>query len=143
VQPVLVSFQACAIGGGLLRLVGLILFFVFFKLAGTERARYRLWAKQNYEFGTNVANHTMVLLLGLSFTVLAPLIAPFCLLYFSLALLAQKYQLIYVVTLPYQAAGRMWMNVSGCAPASVLLDDLLGTHPCMPAADCCVFNTEC
>ncbi|WIA16520.1 hypothetical protein OEZ85_013198 [Tetradesmus obliquus] len=105
-----ILINACAIGGGLLRLVGLILFFVFMKLAGTERARYRLWAKQNYEFGTNVANHTMVLLLGLAFTVLAPLIAPFCLLYFSLALLAQKYQLVYVVTLPYQAAGRMWMN---------------------------------
>jgi DNA-directed RNA polymerase III subunit RPC2 len=104
--------QACAVGGGLLRIVGLVLYFLFMKLAGTEKARYRLWAKQNYEFGTNVANHTMTLLLGLAFTVLAPLIAPFCLLYFSLALLAQKYQLIYVVTLPYQAAGRMWMNVS-------------------------------
>jgi DNA-directed RNA polymerase III subunit RPC2 len=111
----LLPLQACAIGGGLLRIVGLVLYFVFMKLAGTEKARYRLWAKQNYEFGTNVANHTMTLLLGLAFTVLAPLIAPFCLLYFSLALLAQKYQLIYVVTLPYQASGRMWMNVSGSA----------------------------
>eukprot|EP00882_Tetradesmus_deserticola_P001118 GHRQ01001211.1.p1 GENE.GHRQ01001211.1~~GHRQ01001211.1.p1 ORF type:complete len:784 (+),score=334.19 GHRQ01001211.1:817-3168(+) len=105
-----ILIQACGLGGDMLRLVGLVLFFVFMKLAGTEKARYRLWAKQNYEFGKNVANHTMVLLLGLAFTVLAPLIAPFCLLYFSLALLAQKYQLIYVVTLPYQAAGRMWMN---------------------------------
>ena len=36
----------------------------------------------------------MVVLLGLSYCVVAPLIAPFCLLYFLLATLAQKYQLI-------------------------------------------------
>ncbi|KAF6257823.1 hypothetical protein COO60DRAFT_1521842 [Scenedesmus sp. NREL 46B-D3] len=105
-----ILINACALVGELLRPVGLVLFFVFMKLAGTAKARYRLWAKQNYEFGKNVADHTMVLLLGLSFTVLAPLIAPVCLLYFTLALLSQKYQLVYVVTLPYQGAGRMWMD---------------------------------
>lgn len=71
---------------GLLRLVPLILFFVFYKLAGTERARYRLWAKQPFMFGTQVANHTIILLLGLAFCCLAPVIAPFALLYFTLAL---------------------------------------------------------
>jgi hypothetical protein len=71
---------------GLLRLVPLILFAIFYRLAGTERAQYRLWAKQPYAFGTNVANHTIIMLLGLAFCCLAPLIAPFALLYFSLAL---------------------------------------------------------
>lgn len=97
---------------GLLRLIPLIIYFIKDKLAGTERAKYRLWAKQTFSFGSNVANHTIILLLGLAFTCLAPLIAPFCLLYFTLALMAQKYQLLYVVTLPYQAAGRMWIDVS-------------------------------
>jgi hypothetical protein len=74
---------------GLLRLVPLILFFVFYKLAGTDRARYRLWAKQPFMFGTNVANHTIIMLLGLAFCCLAPLIAPFALLYFTLALVSK------------------------------------------------------
>lgn len=113
--------QALAVGIGLLRVVPLVLFFVFSKLAGTERAKYRLWAKQPYEFGANVANHSIVILLGLAFTVLAPLIAPFCLLYFTLALLAQKYQLIYVFTLPYNASGRMWRNVGGLNRSSFQL----------------------
>lgn len=97
---------------GLLRVVPLVIYFIKDKLAGTERAKYRNWAKQPFSFGANVANHTIILLLGLAFTCLAPLIAPFCLLYFTLALMAQKYQLIYVVTLPYQASGRMWIDVS-------------------------------
>jgi intracellular septation protein A len=78
--------QALAIGMSLLRLVPLILFFVFYKLAGTERAKYRLWAKQPFMFGTSVANHTIVMLLGLAFSCLAPLICGFALLYFTLAL---------------------------------------------------------
>lgn len=36
----------------------------------------------------------MVVLLGLAYCCVTPLIAPFCLLYFLLASLAQKYQLI-------------------------------------------------
>jgi hypothetical protein len=80
--------QALAVGMGLLRLVPLILFFIFYKLAGTERAKYRLWAKQPFVFGANVANHTIIMLLGLAFCCLAPLIAPFVLLYFTLALVS-------------------------------------------------------
>jgi hypothetical protein len=95
----------------LLRLVPLVIFIVMSKLAGTERAKYRLWAKQPFWFGPYVANHTITILLGLAFTCLAPLIAPFCLLYFTLALMAQKYQLIFAATLPYDSTGRMWMTV--------------------------------
>eukprot|EP00878_Enallax_costatus_P008398 GHUV01008778.1.p1 GENE.GHUV01008778.1~~GHUV01008778.1.p1 ORF type:complete len:750 (+),score=167.74 GHUV01008778.1:924-3173(+) len=105
-----IMINALGVGMGLLRVVPLIIYFIKDKLAGTERAKYRNWAKQPFSFGTNVANHTIILLLGLAFTCLAPLIAPFCLLYFTLALMVQKYQLIYVVTLPYQAAGRMWID---------------------------------
>lgn len=105
-----IMIAAAGNGMGLLRVVPLVLFFIFSKLAGTERAKYRLWAKQPFKFGTAVANHTMILLLGLAFTCLAPLIAPFAWLYFTLSLMAQKYQLTYVVTLEYNAAGRMWIN---------------------------------
>ncbi|KAF8065514.1 CSC1-like protein [Scenedesmus sp. PABB004] len=106
-----IMINALAVGMALFRLVPLVIYFIKSKLAGTERAKYRAWAVQPFEFGTQVANHTITLLLGLAFCCLAPLIAPFCLLYFSLALLAQKYQLVYVVTLPYNGGGRMWIDV--------------------------------
>lgn len=36
----------------------------------------------------------MVILLGLAYCCITPLITPFCLLYFGLATIAQKYQMI-------------------------------------------------
>jgi len=75
--------------------------------------RYRLWAKQQHTWGTYTADHTMTIFLGLAFCCISPLITPFCLLYFALAAMAQRYQLLYVLAAPYQAAGRMWMNVGG------------------------------
>ena len=104
--------QACKLGLQLLRVVPLVLFLIKSRFAGTERAKYRLWSQQEFTFGDEVANHTIILLLGLAYCCLAPLVAPFCLLYFALALLSQKYQLVYVMTVQYDATGRMWMNVS-------------------------------
>ncbi|KAI8468680.1 MAG: hypothetical protein J3K34DRAFT_426590 [Monoraphidium minutum] len=106
-----IMISALATGLGVLRLVPLIIYFIKDKLAGTEKAKYRLWAKQTHVFGTFVANHSMVILLGLAFCVISPLITPFCLLYFALAYLVQKYQLIYVLRHDYEAAGKMWIVV--------------------------------
>jgi hypothetical protein len=75
--------------------------------------RYRLWARQEFTFGAYVARHTMVVLLGLAYCCIAPLITVFCLLYFALVALAQKYQLVYVLSHPYEANGRMWLTVGG------------------------------
>jgi hypothetical protein len=106
------SSQALGVGMGLLRIVPLIIYLLKAKLAGTEKAKYRLWAKQYFTFGSQVANHTIISLLGLAYCCLAPLVAPFCLLYFALGLMAQKYQMVYVATIQYDATGRMWLNVS-------------------------------
>jgi hypothetical protein len=104
--------QALGLGLKFLRVVLVILYLLKARFAGTERAKYRLWAKQEFSFGTAVADHTIIALLGLAYCCLAPLVAPFCWLYFALALLTQKYQLLYVMTVQYDATGRMWMNVS-------------------------------
>jgi uncharacterized membrane protein YgcG len=103
--------QACGIGLNLLNIVGFIIYNILNKIAGTERAKYRLWSKQMFSFGTNTANHTIILLLGLSYCCLAPLIAPFCLLYYVLALVSQQYKLVYVNSREYEATGRMWYTV--------------------------------
>lgn len=106
-----IMVSALANGFKMLRIVGLVIYFIKDKLAGTEKAKYRLWAKQPFMFDTFVANHNMVVLLGLAYCCITPLIAPFCLLYFVLATLSQKYSLIYVLSHPYEAGGRMWMTM--------------------------------
>jgi hypothetical protein len=54
----------------------------------------------------------MALVLGLAFCAVAPLIAPVALLYFVLCGAAQRYQMAYVLSRPYEASGRMWSSVS-------------------------------
>jgi hypothetical protein len=109
-----IAIGAAAAGGALLRIVGLVIFMIKLKLFGTERARYAAWnpKAQSAMYGAALPNHTMVILLGLTFCCVAPLIAPFCLLYFSTALLVHKYAQTWVVTHPYEAQGQIWTNVS-------------------------------
>lgn len=108
-----IAIGAAAAGGALLRIVGLAIFCIKLKLFGTERARYGAWKPEAQValYGTSLPNHTIVLLLGLTFCCISPLIAPFCLLYFTSALVAQKYSQVYVVTHPYEAQGQLWTNV--------------------------------
>ena len=75
--------------------------------------RYRLWAKQQFTFGAYTARHTIVILLGLAYCCVAPLITVFCVLYFALVIVAQKYQLVYALTHPYETNGRLWLTVRG------------------------------
>ena len=58
-------------------------------------------------FGSEVPDHTMAILLGLGFSVCAPLIAPIGLLYFLVSLLIGKYQMLYVFTQSYQSGGKV------------------------------------
>jgi hypothetical protein len=112
-----IAIGAAAAGGSLLRIVGLVIFLLKIKLFGTERARYAAWKPQAQRalYGAMLPNHTIVILLGLVFCCVSPLIAPFCLLYFSSALLAHKYLQTWVVTHPYESQGMIWTNVSSFA----------------------------
>jgi hypothetical protein len=118
-----IAIGAAAAGGALLRIVGLIIFIIKLKLFGTERARYGAWnpKAQAALYGTALPNHTIVILLGLTFCCVSPLIAPFCLLYFSTALLAHKYMQSWVVTHPYEAQGQIWTNVSFFSGVGIFL----------------------
>lgn len=58
-----------------------------------------------------VPDHTMAILLGLGFCVVAPLIAPIALLYFLVCTLIGKYQMVYVFTPSFQSGGRVCLNM--------------------------------
>ncbi len=108
-------------GIGFLRVVGLVLFWVFSKLSATQRAKRRLWTNQEMLFGAYTTQHTMTVLFGVVFSTISPLMAPVCTCYFAAALLLEKYNLVYVFTHAYEATGRMWpmlfgqVRCSGCA----------------------------
>lgn len=96
----------------ILRLVPFIIFWaktVF--LAATERAKARLWQEQLFSYGTVVVNDTMMMLLGLTFCCICPLIAPAALVYFCTTFIVQKYNLIYVFQQSYQTGGLAWRNI--------------------------------
>jgi hypothetical protein len=95
----------------ILRIVPLVLFWVKSKLAGTERAKARLWQDQKASYGARVADDTIAILMGLSFSVMCPIIAPTALIFFLVSFLVWKYQLVYVYNPPYEAGGLLWKNV--------------------------------
>ena len=100
---------------GFLRLVGLLGYYIKSGFASTARARARLWQNQQMSFGSDIPDHTMSILLGLGFSVVAPLIAPIGLLYFLVMLLIGKYQMVYVFTESYQSGGKVtWPSTVTC-----------------------------
>lgn len=67
----------------LLRPLGLLVFSIRFPLAATHRARRRLWAQQAMPFGGLLPDHSLVLLLALTFAVVNPVVLPAAALYFG------------------------------------------------------------
>lgn len=80
----------------ILRIVPLVIFFIKSKLASTERAKARIWQNQMFSYGTEVPTETMVFLMGLTFCVICPIIAPVTLIFFTTT---------YVVSQPMSMSG--------------------------------------
>ena len=75
--------------------------------ASTERAKARLWKHQYIDYGYEIPDNCMALLLGLTFCVVSPLIAPVALLYFLVNSIIGKYTLIYVYAERFQSGGKV------------------------------------
>ena len=94
-----------------------MLFWVETLLSSTERAKARLWRRQYIDFGYEIPDHLIAALLGLTFCVISPLIAPVALLYFAVVNVVGRYQLVYVYAQRFQSGGK----VRTCGgPASVV-----------------------
>ena len=74
-------------------------------LASTERAKARLWEDQYVDYGWEIPDSSVTILLGLVFCVIQPLIAPVALLYFLVNSALYKYQLIYVHKPRFESGG--------------------------------------
>ena len=71
----------------------------------------RLWQEQFTLLGTTVVDHTIVILLGLVYSSINPIITIFALVYFCVNTLIERYQNIYVVRRNYESAGKLWEKI--------------------------------
>ena len=94
-----------------LRIVPFIVFAIRSKLAATERSKARVWSEQYMIYGVEIPQLTVVLLLGLVFCAINPLVPAVALIYFVTTLFFQKYRVMYVARPRYQDGGAMWAQV--------------------------------
>lgn len=92
--------------------VGLVLYHLKLKIAATKKAKQRVdEAKVTFSYGSVVPDDSIVFLLGLSFSIACPLIAPTALIYYCTRYLVNKYKLIYRAEENYQSGGQSWLRV--------------------------------
>lgn len=107
-----------------LQIVGLVIFTLKSKTAGTHEAKQRAWSEQYATYGNEMAFHTMAILLGLVYCVIQPVMAAMVLLYFITAYAFAKYQSIYVMRPAYESGGLIWQKVHNQVVFSLLLAQL-------------------
>lgn len=75
-----------------------------------------------------VANDTIIMLIGLVYCVIQPIIAPLALIYFAIGVLIWKYQVVYVYVPLVESGGKVWVLL--CPEVQVHLIALAACH-CM------------
>ena len=98
-------------GISFLNLVNLIQLWLMGRFAGTERAKARIWKHQTMEYGVEVPNHTLTILLGLAFSVVNPIVLPVTLAYFLAMKLTWTYNMLYIYSEEYQSGGKLWEHI--------------------------------
>lgn len=98
-------------GIGFLNIINLVKLWLMSRFAGTERAKARIWSEQTLEYGEEVPNHTFIILLGLGFSVVNPIVLPCALLYFIAMKITWTYNMVYIYIEQYQSGGRLWEYV--------------------------------
>lgn len=96
----------------LLRIVPLILVAIKRKwLVKTEREEKLAWRPPPILYDRVFANHLFILIVGLSYSALAPIITPFVALYFGFGYIVWMHQTLSVYIPVYSCGGMMWPRV--------------------------------
>ncbi|CAN6546061.1 unnamed protein product [Malus baccata var. baccata] len=104
------------------RLVPLIIFHIKRKyLCKTEAEVKAAWLPSDLGYGTRVPNDLLVITIVLCYSVIAPLILPFGVLYFGLGWLILRNQALKVYIPAYESYGRMWPHMQIRIIASLIL----------------------
>jgi len=63
-----------------------------------------------FNYGKIVPDDNMTFLLGVTFSIICPLIAPIAAIYYGMRYLANKYMLVYRAEENYQSGGKVWLR---------------------------------
>ncbi|GFR49707.1 hypothetical protein Agub_g11860 [Astrephomene gubernaculifera] len=88
-----------------------ILFWVLSRFAGSPRARQRIWMYQYTDNGTTVVDHTIAMMIGMTFSCINPIVCPAALCYFLVNYVGERYNNIYVFRRTYESGGMLWKTV--------------------------------
>lgn len=94
-----------------LRIPNLIIYSLLSRFAATPRAKARLWADQFTTYGKTVVDQTIVILLGLVYSAINPIMCPTVWISFILNTLYERYLNIYVWKRQYESGGLLWSYV--------------------------------
>jgi hypothetical protein len=98
-------------GIAFLRLPGAAIFVLLSRLSGTRRQKKKLWSRQYVQYGTELPDHTITVLLLLTFAVQQPFLPLICVLYFVMVFFYTRYSLLYTQRERFQTGGLFWPTV--------------------------------
>jgi Calcium-dependent channel, 7TM region, putative phosphate len=95
-------------GIAFLRIPGFLIYLLLSRLSGTKRQKKKTWSTQYVQYGTELPDHTITVLLLLVFGVAQPFVALIALMYFVFVFFYTRYNLLYVKRERYQTGGLFW-----------------------------------
>ncbi|XP_028754713.1 CSC1-like protein At1g32090 [Neltuma alba] len=114
------------IAGEILRLKSLVIYHLKnMFLVKTERDREKAMDPGNVDFKETIPSLQLYFLLGIVYAVVTPILLPFILVFFALAYLVYRHQIINVYNQQYESAAAFWPHVHSRIIASLLISQLL------------------
>eukprot|EP00794_Sanderia_malayensis_P007040 gene7040-7829_t len=109
----------------LTRLVPMILIYLKLLMAKTPRERLEAWKPTAAPYARLFANDLLILLIGISYSVLSPIIMPAVFIYFLFTYVVWVYQLLHVYIPDHDLGGKLWPDVAICMVVGSLIFQLL------------------
>lgn len=75
------------------------------------RSKARVWADQYRILGPVAPSMIMPFFLGVIYCCINPIICPIVVMYYSLSLISEKYNVLYIFKSSYESGGRIWSLV--------------------------------
>ncbi|KAL7212534.1 hypothetical protein ACSBR2_015264 [Camellia fascicularis] len=104
------------------RIVPLIIYHLKRKYACKTKAELKeAWSPGDFGFATRIPSDMLIITIVLCYSVIAPIILPFGVLYFGLGWLVLQNQVLKVYVPSYESYGRMWPHINRRIVAALLL----------------------
>eukprot|EP00243_Klebsormidium_subtile_P003337 TRINITY_DN16700_c0_g1_i1.p1 TRINITY_DN16700_c0_g1~~TRINITY_DN16700_c0_g1_i1.p1 ORF type:complete len:742 (-),score=286.06 TRINITY_DN16700_c0_g1_i1:415-2640(-) len=110
---------------GLSQVVRALIYLVKLKfLVKTEEEKLAAWAPGQFNYGSLVPNDLLIVILGMCYAVIAPIILPFCIAYFGLSYVVKKNLALEVMVPDYESGGRMYPHIHKRFLASLFVSQI-------------------